>query len=363
MNKKKQGKQVILFAFLTITSNLFSLGNIAKNFIATFNDQQKKRTEIQYQEKLQDIIYEQKKELQKLSVAQSEELKKIVNNTVNIVEYLNRQNLNKEEDQIIFEQLQEFMYEFNSTLVELEKFPAPIKIVYKLYSHAPQLQIKKITSDILQKEWVTDFLVKIQIQGIQEKKSSEEITQTTQKLAQILPYIRVQFNLPFKKKWLNEMHLWLKVCIEELEKSPIPSLANENKRQSKKLKEADYTLHHFHVPESAYHTLGLPNFTNTESIKRQYRKLMRTYHPDKNPGNAFAHKKTQQLNAAYDELKENNSKHFYDTQLKERIAQFEQENSLFDVFFVYNPLARAIIVTKFEESNKKNSLPPIKKKK
>ena len=45
-----------------------------------------------------------------------------------------------------------------------------------------------------------------------------------------------------------------------------------------------------------------PNATD-EEIKQAYRKLAKQYHPDRNPGDAEAAKKMQQVNAAYEQIK------------------------------------------------------------
>ncbi len=52
-----------------------------------------------------------------------------------------------------------------------------------------------------------------------------------------------------------------------------------------------------------YKVLGVsPNATD-EEIKQAYRRLAKKYHPDRNPGNAEAAKKMQQVNAAYEQIK------------------------------------------------------------
>ena len=55
--------------------------------------------------------------------------------------------------------------------------------------------------------------------------------------------------------------------------------------------------------EDPYKVLGVsPNATD-EEIKRAYRNLAKKYHPDRNPGDAEAAKKMQQVNAAYEQIK------------------------------------------------------------
>ena len=55
--------------------------------------------------------------------------------------------------------------------------------------------------------------------------------------------------------------------------------------------------------EDPYKILGVsPNATDDE-IKQAYRRLAKQYHPDRNPGDEEAAKKMQQINAAYEQIK------------------------------------------------------------
>lgn len=55
--------------------------------------------------------------------------------------------------------------------------------------------------------------------------------------------------------------------------------------------------------EDPYKVLGVsPNATDDE-IKQAYRRLARQYHPDRNPGDQEAARKMQEVNAAYDQIK------------------------------------------------------------
>ena len=52
-----------------------------------------------------------------------------------------------------------------------------------------------------------------------------------------------------------------------------------------------------------YQVLGVGPDASDEEIKRAYRKLAKQYHPDANPGDEYAAKKMQEVNDAYDRIK------------------------------------------------------------
>ena len=52
-----------------------------------------------------------------------------------------------------------------------------------------------------------------------------------------------------------------------------------------------------------YQILGVSPDASDEEIKRAYRKLAKQYHPDANPGDEYAAKKMQEINDAYDRIK------------------------------------------------------------
>ena len=52
-----------------------------------------------------------------------------------------------------------------------------------------------------------------------------------------------------------------------------------------------------------YEVLGVPHGASEDEIKAAYRRLAKKYHPDLNPGDQEAARKMNEVNAAYDQLK------------------------------------------------------------
>ncbi len=55
--------------------------------------------------------------------------------------------------------------------------------------------------------------------------------------------------------------------------------------------------------DDPYRVLGLEPGASDEEVKRAYRQLAKKYHPDMNPGDAHAAKMMNDINAAYDQIK------------------------------------------------------------
>ncbi|MBR7122935.1 MAG: J domain-containing protein [Oscillospiraceae bacterium] len=55
--------------------------------------------------------------------------------------------------------------------------------------------------------------------------------------------------------------------------------------------------------EDPYKVLGVSPGASDEDIKKAYRRLAKQYHPDRNPGDAAAAQKMQEINAAYEQIK------------------------------------------------------------
>ncbi len=55
--------------------------------------------------------------------------------------------------------------------------------------------------------------------------------------------------------------------------------------------------------QDPYKVLGVSPDASDEDIKRAYRQLAKKYHPDRNPGDKAAAQKMQEINAAYEQIK------------------------------------------------------------
>ena len=61
-----------------------------------------------------------------------------------------------------------------------------------------------------------------------------------------------------------------------------------------------------------YQVLGVAKSATQDEIKKAYRKLAVTYHPDKNQGDKEAEKKFQEISAAYEVLSDEKKRETYD---------------------------------------------------
>ncbi len=66
------------------------------------------------------------------------------------------------------------------------------------------------------------------------------------------------------------------------------------------------------MADELYKTLGVSKKATDEEIKKAYRKLARTYHPDRNPDDAEAEEKFKEVSAAYDVLSDPEKRKEYD---------------------------------------------------
>lgn len=57
------------------------------------------------------------------------------------------------------------------------------------------------------------------------------------------------------------------------------------------------------MTEDPYKVLGVPPTASDDEIQKAYRKMVKKYHPDVNPGDENAEKKMREINAAYDQIR------------------------------------------------------------
>lgn len=72
-----------------------------------------------------------------------------------------------------------------------------------------------------------------------------------------------------------------------------------------------------------YKILGVSRTATADEIKKEYRKLAKKFHPDRNPGNAEAEKKFKEVSEAYEALSDTEKRKQYD-QFGENYKQYRQ---------------------------------------
>src|SRR5215204_5007025 len=66
------------------------------------------------------------------------------------------------------------------------------------------------------------------------------------------------------------------------------------------------------MADDLYKTLGVAKGASGEEIKKAHRKLVRKYHPDRNPGDPKAEEKFKEIQGAYDTLSDPAKRKEYD---------------------------------------------------
>src|SRR6201994_3930692 len=61
-----------------------------------------------------------------------------------------------------------------------------------------------------------------------------------------------------------------------------------------------------------YEILGVSRSASADELKKAYRKLAMSHHPDRNPGDKSAEQKFKEINEAYDILKDDQKRAAYD---------------------------------------------------
>jgi len=73
-----------------------------------------------------------------------------------------------------------------------------------------------------------------------------------------------------------------------------------------------------------YKLLGVEPNADQSELKRAYRKMSLTYHPDKNPGDEEAATKFAEMSRAYEILSDTTKRQIYDQQGEDEVERYEQ---------------------------------------
>ena len=76
-----------------------------------------------------------------------------------------------------------------------------------------------------------------------------------------------------------------------------------------------------------YEILGVTKHASNIEIKKSFRKLALKYHPDKNQGNKKSEKRFKEINEAYETLKDNKKRTYYDQYGKSEFQNFNDFNN------------------------------------
>ena len=71
-----------------------------------------------------------------------------------------------------------------------------------------------------------------------------------------------------------------------------------------------------------YKTLGLIPDSSAEEIKKEYRKLVMQYHPDRNGGNPESEERLKEINEAYQILGNEEKRRLYDLQYRPSLENY-----------------------------------------
>src|SRR3954465_13363264 len=66
------------------------------------------------------------------------------------------------------------------------------------------------------------------------------------------------------------------------------------------------------MAKTLYDSLGVSKSASADELKKAYRKLVRQYHPDKNPGDKEAEERFNEIQTAYDVLSDPEKRKQYD---------------------------------------------------